>query len=137
MPAAITKCVFVGLGVGLVGVVICFPLFYILWGLRELGLLLTFFLIPVSVLVTRAFTRRYLGRGALGGAIAFGVRYLLVGGWLALVIKCFVVGGEISDTPFIICLGGAIGTMIGSLAGAFNGWLRSRGKPLVVQDSSV
>ena len=79
MLSAITKCVFVGLGIGLVGVVMCFPLFAILRNLRELGLLLTFFLIPVSVLVTRGFTRRSLERGILGGAIAFGLRYLLVG----------------------------------------------------------
>ena len=83
----------------------CFPLLHVLWSLRELGLLLTFFLVPVSVLVTRGFTRRYLERGILGGAIAFGLRYLLVGGWLALVIKLFVIGGEISDTPFIVCIG--------------------------------
>ena len=66
------------------------------------------FVVPVSLLVMRSFTTRYLERGALGGAIAFGLRYLLVGGWLALVIKVFLLCGEISDTPFIVCLGGAI-----------------------------
>ena len=57
------------------------------------------------MLATRAFTRRYLRRGTLSAAIVVGLRYLLVGGWLALVIKVFVLGGEISDTPFIVCLG--------------------------------
>lgn len=116
---SVAKCVIVGFGVALVGVAMCFPLFYILWGLRELGLLLAFFVIPVVAFFTRAFTREYLRRGTLGGAIALGLRYLLVGGWLGLVIKLFVVAGGISDTPFIVCIGGAIGTTIGSFAGAF------------------
>ena len=134
---ALVKWVIVGLGVGLVGVAMCVPLFYILGGLRELGLLLTFFVIPVSVLATRAFTRRYLRRGTLSAAIVVGLRYLLVGGWLALVIKVFVLGGEISDTPFIVCLGGAIGAMCGSLGGAFQGWLQSGRRPSVPCDSRL
>lgn len=105
MLTALMKCIFVGLGVGLAGVAMCFPLFHILWGLRDLGLLLAFFSIPVAVLLSRVCVRRYLERGTLGGAIALGLRYLFVGGWLALVIKLFVVDGEISDTPFIVCLG--------------------------------
>ena len=35
MLTALMKCIFVGLGVGLAGVAMCFPLFHILWGLRE------------------------------------------------------------------------------------------------------
>ncbi len=132
---AVVKCAITGLGVGFVGVAICVPLFFVLWQLRELGLLLAFLLLPASVLFTRAFTREYSGRGTFGGAIALGLRYLLVGGWLALALKLFVVDGEISDTPFVVCLGGAIGTMIGSLTGAFRGWLWSQGRRIIVQDS--
>ena len=132
---AVAKCVFVGAGIGLAGVALCFlVLLPILLTLREPGLLLLLVLIPIGAFYVRAVTKRYLAMGTnrLRGAIAFGARYLVIGSGLGLILK-LIVGGGISDTPFVVFCGSAIGTMSGCLGGAFQGWLQSRTKAAQVQ----
>jgi len=50
---------------------------------------------------------------------------MIIGSGLGILGKC-VLGGEISQIFFAIFWGAVIGTMLGSIGGAFHGWLRSR-----------
>jgi hypothetical protein len=129
---ALAKCVIVGTSVGFLGAGLCVLSLPILLSIREMGILLLLFLIPLGVWCMGVITRKYLSQGTsrLRGAVAWGARYLLVGAGLGLVLKLFVICGEISDTPFIVFLGSVIGTMSGSLGGAFHGWLGSRRRPV-------
>ena len=114
---------------GLVGVVVSTLLFLLVLAMRELGLLLLLIVIPVAIFLNRRFTREFLAKSSscFRVAIAFGIRYLIIGAGLALLLK-LIVGGEISDTPFLIFCGSATGTLTGSVAGAFQGWIISQRK---------
>lgn len=129
----VLKCVAIGTGVGVAGITICFVLLLpVLLSIRELGLLILLVLIPVAAFWIRSVGKRYLRHhtNRLGGAIAFGLQYLVVGAGIGLFLKLFVVGGGIADTPFVVFVGSVIGTMIGSLGGAFQGWIQVRRKPV-------
>ncbi len=133
---AIAKCVLVGLGVGVMGIGLCFVvLLPVLATVRELGLLLLLVLIPVGAFYLRAATTKYFLQepSRLRGALAFGSQYLVIGCGIGLVFK-LVVGGGISDTPLVMFCGSVIGTIAGSVGGAFQGWLWARNHPLLPQE---
>lgn len=125
---ALAKCIMVGIGTALLGVGVCMLSLPLLLSIRELGLAILLVLIPLGIWCSRVITRKYLARATSRsrGALAWGAHYLLVGAGLALIFKLFVIGGAISDTPFIVFVGSVIGTVSGSMGGAFHGWLASR-----------
>jgi hypothetical protein len=124
---AIVKSILVGSSIGLLGVAACALLIPVLLCLRELGLLVLLFSLPPGAYFTWRATKKYLLRenNRVRGAIAFGLRYCVIGAGLALFLKFLVMGGEISDTPFDVFCGSAVGTFVGSFGGAFCGWLGS------------
>lgn len=126
--AALVKCIVVGFGVGVLGVVVCIALLPLLLVIREKGLLLLLLAIPFATWYTVVATRNYLAQAPsrFRGAVAWSIRYLVVGAGLGLVLKLFVFGGAISDTPLFVFLGCLIGTMSGSMGGAFHGWREAR-----------
>jgi hypothetical protein len=125
---AVAKCILIGTGVGLAGIPVCFLVLLPILAFREVGLLLLLVLIPVGIYTTSVAARRYLAArmSCSRAAMAWALRYAVIGAGIAMFLKLFVVAGEISDTPIIIFCGSVIGTVCGSLGGAFHGWLRSR-----------
>jgi hypothetical protein len=126
--AAAANCAVVGVGVGVVGVGICFVLSIALDFLTEIGLLAFLILIPLGLWVSVIATKRFSAKGAdrFRCAVVWGVRYLLIGAGLSLILQMLFGPGDICDAPFTAFLGGAIGTMCGSVGGAFRGWLQTR-----------
>lgn len=127
LTEGLLKCFVVGAGVALAGLAVCALTLMILLSLRELGLLAMFLLLPVAAFFTWRATGRYLTEppSRRRVAVALASRYFVVGAALGIFLK-FLMGGSISDTAFIICLGSAIGTVGGGLGGAFQGWVQSR-----------
>jgi hypothetical protein len=123
MLAAITKCIFVGLTVGFAWVPLCFLASLFFYGLRDAGIFLLLLLIPVGALCTWWVTKKYLLQetNRFRGAIALGARYFFLGAALG-----FFLAGCACDVCSTTFLGGAIGAMVGSLGGAFQGWLWPR-----------
>jgi hypothetical protein len=119
---ALTKCVIVGLSVGLSGAVLCVLGSLFFYALRDLGIFILLFLIPVGALFSWRVSRKYLAQGTnrTRGAIAFGIRYFFLGAALGFVLTAYA--EQIANHTFF---GGAIGFTIGSLGGAFQGWLSS------------
>jgi hypothetical protein len=125
---AIVKSILVGSSIGLLGVATCALMLPVLLCLRELGLLVLFFSLPPGTYFTWRATKKCLLRenDRVRGAVAFGLRYCVIGAGLALFLKLFVITGEISDTPLDVFCGSAVGSFLGSFGGAFYGWLGSR-----------
>ena len=121
MLAAIAKCIFVGLAVGLVWLPLCFLGSLFFFGLRDAGIFLLPFLIPVGAICTWFVTRKYLRQetNRFRGAVALGARYFFLGAALG-----FFLTGYACDVAGTTFFGGAVGAMVGSLGGAFQGWLR-------------
>jgi Sec-independent protein secretion pathway component TatC len=127
LVAALFKCLFVGAGVALTGLVVCALTLPILLSLREPGLLALLVLLPLAAYFTWRATGRYLAGepNRCRAAIGLGSRYFVVGAALGLFLK-FLMGGWISDTALFVFLGSVIGTIGGSFGGAVQGWIQSR-----------
>jgi len=119
----LAKCVVVGLAVGASGI----PLYIVgtgfFFALRDMGIFILLLLIPLGALCTWLVTRKYLAQGTnrFRGAIAFGARYFFLGSAIG-----FILTGSACDVAQNTFFGGSIGIMIGSLGGAFQGWIDSR-----------
>jgi hypothetical protein len=120
---ALAKCIAVGLGVGSVGIPLCFFGAILFYCLREFGIFALLVLIPVGAFSTWWATRKYLTQRSnrLRGAIAYGTRYFFLGAFLG-----FFLAGCACDVAYSTFLGGLIGFIIGSFGGAFQGWISSR-----------
>ena len=119
---ALTKCVIVGLSVGAIGGVWCGVGAVFFYALRDLGIFVLLFSIPAGAFFAWRITRRYLARetNRARAAIAFGIRYFFLGAALGFLLTAYA--EEIAIRTFF---GGAVGAMIGSIGGAFQGWLSS------------
>jgi hypothetical protein len=125
---AVANCIAVGLGVGVVGIGVCFVLAIALDFRPEVSLLAVLILIPLGLLASAMIPKRYFAKGAghFRHAAIWGIRYLLIGAGIGLILQMLFGPGDICDASFVAFLGGAIGTMCGSVGGAFRGWLQTR-----------
>jgi hypothetical protein len=123
MLTEIMKCIFVGLVVGLVWLIPCLVGSLFFFAMRDVGIFLLLLLIPVGATYTWIVTKKYLLKetNRFRGAIALGARYFFLGAALG-----FFFAGCACDVSGTTFFGGAVGAMVGSLGGAFQGWLWPR-----------
>jgi hypothetical protein len=123
MFVAIIKCIFIGLAVGLIWLPMCFVACLFFYCLRDAGIILLLFLIPGGAICTWIVTRKYLLKetNRLRGAVALGARYFFLGAAIGIILAGCAC--DVSGTTFF---GGFVGAMVGSLGGAFQGWLWPR-----------
>lgn len=119
--AGLTRSIAIGLAVGIAWLPACFLACVFFYALRDFGILLLLPSIPAGAIITWLATRRYLQHetNPFRGAIALSARYFFLGaavGFFFAGCAC-----SVANTTF---LGGAVGAMVGSLGGAFQGWLR-------------
>lgn len=119
----IGKCLATGFVVGAAGIPLCFLGGLLFCELRDLGIFLLMALIPVGGFFAWFSAGRYLARESnrLRGAIAYGTKYFFLGAFFGFIFA----GCDCNIAPSTFVLG-AIGTIIGSFGGAFQGWLDSR-----------
>jgi len=120
---SMVKCVTIGVMVSACGIPLCMIGAGFFFPLRDMGIFLLFFLLPAGALCTWLITRKYLAQKAnrVRWAIVFGIRYFFLGAVLG-----FMLAGCACDVAFTTFLGGSIGIIIGSLGGAFQGWINSK-----------
>ena len=116
----ITKCFLVGLAAGLAWMLLCFVGSIFFYCLRDAGIFLLLLVIPAGAIVTWIMTKKYLKKetNRVRGAIALGARYFYLGAALGFFMASCAC--DVANTTF---LGGFIGATVGSLGGAFQGWL--------------
>jgi hypothetical protein len=126
MIAGIMKSMLIGLGVGLVWLPLCFLASLFFFTMRDLGIFLLLFLIPIGAIIAWIWTRKYLRQeqNQLRGAIGLSIRYFFLGAFLGFFLSCCA-----CDVAFTTFFGGTIAAMIGSIGGAFQGWLWPRTSP--------
>jgi hypothetical protein len=120
---AAAECLALGLAVGSAGIPISFLGALFFFSLRDLGILLLLFLIPLGAICTWWVTRKYLAHetNRFRGAVAFACRYFFLGSFLG-----FMLAGCACSVASTTFLGGSIGALIGGVGGAFQGWIDER-----------